>query len=257
MFTPLGFSGSYLGGGETDSIRVDNALKYRIQIAQFTVALQHKFGGVTGDANAKTSDQAMVNYESGPFGVTLGYEGFKDTTVTANGAASAPGTVAVSFYDTVAYTLAARYQVGKLAIKGGYEKEEITNPSDPAGDASTTSIYGQVVSAVNVHPMTINGSPVQKNVNVFWIGAGYDVTPRFNVAYGYYQLAQQNFQNGGSTAGDASGKSKFDSILLDYKFTKSFDTYAGYMVNVVSGGLAAGYVYPNNSIIGVGARYFF
>jgi predicted porin len=94
------------------------------------------------------------------------------------------------------------------------------------------------------------------------------VTSKLNLAAGYYQVDQNNYSNHAAFANQAaSGKSKYDSILVDYHFTKAVDCYLGYMVNVVSGGMAnsgaagtkvaANYIYSNNSIIGLGGRLKF
>ena len=184
--------------------------------------------------------------------------------VTAN-----QGTVKVTYYDTTSIMLAARYQIGHLGIKAGYTKEQFTNPSNPVLDANTTSIYGINVSAVSVTPYTIAqytnasevvvpGTTVEKDITVYWLGAVYDFTPKLSFALGYYNVKQNDFSNGNAAlTADVSGTSKFTSALLDYKWTKAFDVYAGYMKNDVSGGLAAGYLHTDNNIMGFGARFKF
>ena len=90
-----------------------------------------------------------------------------------------------------------------------------------------------------------------------WLGANYDVTAKFNVAVGIYEVRQNDFSNGTATAADKSGNAKFGSIVLDYKIAKPFDVYAGYMNCQYNAGLAAGYTLASNQILGVGARYMF
>jgi len=281
-FSPLGYSGSYGGGGATDDSRLDNAVKYKMKFGAFNLGLQHKFGGVTNNANTGSAEQVTLGYENGPFAVQAAYQGNKDATSISNnyiaaqtitvGAATytipASSGIKATFEDTVSYSLMARYRVGKWAIKGGYQKQEFTNPSNPGTDSQVTSLYGQSVTAVSVTPFTVNGGNVQKDLNVYWLGAAYDVTSQLNLAVGYYQVDQNNYSNHAAFANQAaSGKSKYESILADYRFNKAVDCYLGYMVNVVSGGMAnsgaagtkaaANYIYSNNSIIGLGGRLKF
>ena len=298
IFTPIGFSGSYGGGGATDSSRVDNALRYKLKVGDVNVALMHKFGGATGSSTARSANEFQLGYEHGPFGIQFIYQKFEDTTSVANNetvtkttsttlntsglplqAGDTPmvtyavtanqGTVKVTYYDTTSIMLAARYQIGHLGIKAGYTKEQFTNPSNPVLDANTTSIYGINVSAVSVTPYTIAqytnasevvvpGTTVEKDITVYWLGAVYDFTPKLSFALGYYNVKQNDFSNGNAAlTADVSGTSKFTSALLDYKWTKAFDVYAGYMKNDVSGGLAAGYLHTDNNIMGFGARFKF
>jgi predicted porin len=256
LFTPIGFSGSYGGGGATDNSRVDYAVKYRIKIGDFNVGLLHKFGGVTNDANAKSAEQVNLGYEHGNFGVQAVYQGYKDATSLAyTGAAANPNAIKATFFDTTSIMIAAKYQIGELAIKGGYQRQNFTNPGDPNQDLQLTSIYGNPVTAWSVTPYTSG----EKQLNVYWIGVNYNLTSKLNAGVGTYQVQQNNFNGNGVaySAGNGSGRSKYNSVLLDYRFTKSFDTYTGYMSNAVSGGMAVGYANTNNSVFGLGARLSF
>ena len=256
VFCAIVNSGSYGGGGATGNTRIDNSIRYKGHYGSFNFSLLHGFGGVSGISSAKSADQANVGYESGPFGVQLAYEGYKDALSLTNGATI--GTIAATALDTKAYMLAAKYQMGALAIKGGTEREELTNPSNPSYDATLTSANGQVLSSVNVTAYTKNGKAMQKNLNVYWLGLAYDMTAHLNAAVSYYLVNQNNFANGLAAPGNASsGKSKFYSTLLDYRFNKAFDLYLASMTNVVSGGLASGFVFDTNTVYGLGARYSF
>jgi predicted porin len=151
-----------------------------------------------------------------------------------------------------------RYQAGPVSIRGGWEREKFTDPSDAADDANLTSLYGQVVSSVTTNAYTKNGAESPKVLNVYWLGVVYDITPKFSAMLGYYQVNQTNYSNGlAAPGGAASGKSKFHNVMLDYKFTKSFDIYAGYMGDAVSGGPAFGSLFTTIDIAGLGARLTF
>jgi len=291
MFTPIGYSGTFGGGGMTDNARADHSIKYKIKLIDaLTLAYLHKFGGVSGESGARGIDEVMASYESGPFGVSLSYQNCKDATsiaslatyvATLSGVGSGstsfaytnPGQVAVTFADTKATMLTARYKVADLSLKGGWQHQEITDPSNPASDMTLTSIYGQVVGKDVTNAYFLNGAEQTKKLDTYWIGAAYDVTPAFSAAVGYYYQKQNDYSGGYATPGKyGAGNAKFASILLDYKLSRAFDLYAGYMNTQYNEGMApsapaanlttsggaktAGYL-DSNHVFGVGARYAF
>lgn len=265
LFTPLGYSGSYGGGGATENSRVDDSVKYKGTWNDFSLGLLHKFGGVAGSSTARSTDQVSLAYEPGPFGVTVAYQSYKDALAIGNpaGTTAQPiGTVTATAFDTKAFMLAARYKINALAFKGGYEQMKFSNPSDPLDDAGVTSIFGQVVNTVNVTPYTVAGQSVEKKLDVYWLGAAYDVTEHFNIGVSYYHVKQNDWSLGTTPAGSPknAGNAKYASLLLDYRFSKAFDAYLGYMGVNTDGGMGStpiGYLHDSNSTFGVGLRYAF
>ena len=283
LFTPIGFSGSYGGGGATDDSREDNSVKYRVKVGDFNFGFLHKFGGVSGASSAQSANQLIFGYEkklsdTQSFGIQAIYQANTDAFSVSNPADTAAtvtvttptgttvistiaqplGTLALTAEDTKSYMVVGRYTIGQWAFKAGIQKQEITDPSNPTFDG-LTSLYGQVVSAVKTTAYNIGGAEVEKDLNVFWLGVAYDVTPKLNLAVSYYHIAQNDFSNGTGAAnpGDVSGTSTYKSFLVDYRFSKAFDVYLGYMNNELSGGMAAGYLNPSNTVTGLGARYTF
>ncbi len=264
LFTPLGYSGSYGGGGATENSRVDDSMKYKGQWNAFSLGLLHKFGGVAGSSSARSTDQVSLAYEPGAFGVTLAYQTYKDAMALGNpnGTTQPLGTVVATAFDTKSVMLAARYKVDALAFKGGYEQMKYSNPSNPLDDASATSLFGLVVSSVNVTPFTVAGQSVEKKLDVYWLGAAYDVTEKFNVGVGYYHVKQNDWSLGTTPTGSPknSGNAKYTSLLLDYHFSKTFDAYLGYMGVSTDGGMGStqiGYLHDSNTTTGLGLRYQF
>lgn len=273
LFTPLGFSGAYGGGGATENSRVDDSAKYRLKAGDFSLGLLYKFSGAAGSSSARGAEQLNAGYERGAFGVQLAYQAFQDAFSAGNPAgtpASPLGTLAATAYDTKCWMLALRYKAGGFSVRGGFQRQAFTNPSHPALDAELTSLYGQVVSSVNVTPYTVGGHPEEKALNVCWIGTAYDATRRLNLAVGFYQADQSDFSQGIQPGGpNTSGKAKFESLLLDWRFTPAFDTYIGFMATQVSGGLSVYVAQVNgqatvlpfaadgNSTMGLGLRYQF
>ena len=227
LFTPLGYSGTYGGGGATDNSRVDSSVKYKGKWEDFSLALLHKFGGVAGSSGAKSTDQVALAYEPGAFGVTVAYQTYKDafSIGNPNGTTQPLGTVVLTAYDTKALMVAARYKVGPVALKGGFEQLKYTNPSNPTEDALTTSLFGQNVAvvggvpAVNVTPYTVSGQEVEKKLDVIWFGAAWDVTDKFNAGVSYYHVKQNDFALGSFVdLANNAGHAFYMSLLLHYRF---------------------------------------
>jgi predicted porin len=262
LFTPIGFSGTYGGGGATDNSRVDDAIKYRIKAGDFNLSMLYKVSGVSGSSSARGANQISLTYEHGAFGILAAYQTYKDafSMGTPNGTTQPLGTLALTAFDNKSIWLGARYKAGPVLITAGYQKLAFTNPSDPIEAAGTTSYYGQVVSAVNVMPYTLNGSGREKDQNIWWLGAAWEVTPAFSVAASYYDLSQDDWSQGSiltADAGKKSGTQKYTSLLLDYKFTRAFDVYLACMSSKYADALAVGYVNPTNLVTGLGMRYKF
>ena len=264
LFTPLGYSGTYGGGGATDNSRVDSSVKYKGSWNSFSVAYLHKFGGVSGASSARSSDQIAVGYEPGAFGIQVAYQSYKDafTVGNPNGSTQPLGTITLTAQDTKALMAALRYKIGPVALKGGYQQLKYDNPSNPVEDAAVTSQFGQVVSAVNVTPYTVGGVEMEKKLDVYWFGAAWDITEKLNLGASFYHVKQNDWSNGTTPAGSNknAGTAKYASLLLDYRVTKAFDAYFGYMGVKTDGGMGSttiGFLHDSNSTVAIGARYAF
>jgi len=262
-FSPIGYSGAFGGGGYTEDSRVDSSLKYKISFGDFTVGALYKFGGVAGSSSSQGAYQLNAVYQSGPLAIGLGYEQFKDafTVVNPNGTTQPIGTVVATAADTKAYMLGVKYKIQDFTLRAGYEREQFTNPSNPTQDALTNTLYGTTVFSVNVAPF-----PNQKNFNVFWVGGGYDFTDKFTLMGAVYRVTQNAFGTGAvagcsSTASaTCSGNTNYYSLVGDYHLSKRTDTYLGIMKETASGGMAAGFVAPQeaaNRTIALGFRHTF
>ena len=290
MFTPIGFAGSYGGGGATDNSRVDNSLRYKLKVGGFNVGVMTKFGGVSGASSAQGATLFNLGYEAGSFGVQYVHQGFKDAfsvsnpsdavtnqTVTALISASNPtglytanlqplGTIALSAYDTTMDMVALRYKIGPVYLKAGYESMKFDDPSNPTQDAGLTSLFGTPVNmkvVAGALVQNVNTTPYltgEKTLKLTYYGAAWDLTAGLNLAVAYYHVAQNDYSGAPAPAVATSknaGTSVFTSALLDYRFTQKFDAYVGYMTNKNADGMAAGYLHNSNSVTGLGVRYAF
>jgi predicted porin len=225
MFSPINFSGSYGGGGFTDNSRVDNAIKYSKKIGNFNVNAMYGMGGMANSTSARTNFQANVGYEADTFGIQAVTQYANDSTnVTANATAN---TVNVQYADLTSYMLAGRWQVVEpLTLKAGYERMEISAPSNYAADQGLGQIYGY-----NVGTVTPWGTS-QKNINVYWLGGNYQVAPATKISLGFYDVKTPAY---GTSSAD--GTDKYYSAMVEYNLSKKTNLYAAVMHDVKSGSL--------------------
>ncbi|MDE2344049.1 MAG: porin [Betaproteobacteria bacterium] len=230
MFSPINFSGQYGGGGTTDNSRVDNAIKYSKNFSNgMNVNALYGLGGVSGSTSARSTMQLNVGYENSVFGVQAAAQNAKDTTGLGNGAA--PNTVAVTFQDTTSYMLAMKYRPTQNSVlKLGYERMEISAPSDPSNDLGLSTIYGYTIGSSALY----TGS--QKDINVYWLGGSYNFTPAVKASVGYYRVDTPSYMaSATATTATPDGTDNFYSAMIEYNLSKRTNLYAAYMVDRKSG----------------------
>ena len=228
--SPLQYAGSYGGGGRTDMARVDGALKYVWKSNGFNANLLYAPGGFASQTTMGTTSGAQVGYEAGKFGIQAIASHTTDATNLSTNAALSTYTNTV--VNTTAYQLTAKYQAtDSLVFKGGYERELIGTPSNFQNYSLTTTTGG--VSLVN--------APGQTNffVNVAWIGAQYQATPRIKVSAGYYYAgtpqagsSAPSFCNTAtlkpfsSNTGGCTGTAQYEALTVDYSLSQRTNLYA-------------------------------
>ena len=228
MFSPINFSGSYGGGGVTDNSRVDNAIKYSKKFGNFNVNAMYGMGGMAGATSARSNAQANVGYESDAFGVQLAMQQANDTTAIAANATA--NTVNATYVNLTSYLAALRYQVTEpFALKAGYERMQISAPGNYGADQSIGQLYGYNVG-------TAAAFSGQKNINVYWLGANYQVSSAVKASVGFYDAQTPAYVGTGSIAG-ATGDDKYYSAMVEYSLSKKTNLYAAFMLDKKSGGL--------------------
>jgi predicted porin len=254
VFSPLGYSGSYAGGGFTEDFRLDNSIHYKYEAQGFNVGALYKFGGQSGSTSAQSVAQMTGGYANGPFAIQATYSNVKDGFNLTNSATQ--GTAALTVADTKSYMLAASYRMDDVRIRGGYQRQEFNNPSNPDLDKGITTVLGATISSVSVTAFTH-----EKKLDVYFVGATYDVSKAFSTTVAFYDVQQNDYSAGACTTGSniasCSGSSKFYSILADYKLSRRTDLYAGYMYNRVDGGLGSGFLQNGNALLGAGIKHTF
>jgi predicted porin len=282
-FSLLGLSGTPAGGGDTQDRRLDSSIKYdgtffdivhvgaqyktQNSSAQnyatagsgeafsgFEVALGAQYAGASVDAfYTKMRDAVSINTLSTAQLAALPALGLSPSI-------SLSGTISdnASYGAMASYALAPVLPVLPVTLYAGFQHITYMNPSIALAPGFD-DIGGYVLGAVN----NTAYAKADKQLNVFWAGARYSVTPEFTAAIAYYGEKQFAYATGAdagcstTVSGSCSGNFNAVSVSLDYHFTKRFDTYAGAMWSSVSHGLANGYL--NTTMIDptIGARFSF
>jgi predicted porin len=283
-FSLLGLSGTPAGGGDTQDRRLDASIKYdahfydlvhfgAIYKTQGSSAQSYATGG-SGEAFSAFEVAVGADYAGASLDVfyTKVRDAVSVSTLSTTQLAALPA-LNLSPATSVSGTISDNASLGAMALYdlagltgglvpvtfySGFQHITYMNPSIDLAPGFD-DIGGYTLGAVS------NGAYAKndKQLNVYWAGARYAVTPQFTAAIAYYgekQFAYASGTNAGcqtTVAGSCAGNFNALSISLDYHFTKRFDTYAGAMWSNVSHGLAAEYLNTTNIDPTIGARFSF
>jgi len=290
-FSPIGFSGTAAGGGDTENARSTTAAKYRFTYNDFRLGALAQLGGYNLQNGATNAYEGQIGGDIKHLGPgTLSLDGIYtynrnavNLGLTGGGGAyigSSPTTpftpqttIGATLSNNTAWQALAKYTVGPLKVMGGYEYITYAPPSDVplsftdiGGGGIGAGYPGTSISATNFIGTPGNGT--DKHLQIMWIGAKYSVTENVEVTAAYYHYIQSNYlvptasKNctgvfGNEGNGDCAGTLDAISALVDWKFAPKWDTYAGIMFSQVNGGLANGYLVRNNLDPTVGLRFRF
>ena len=275
-FSPIGYSGTWGGGGDTQDTRLDGSIKYRLNVGPIRAAALVQVQGY-GQGDNSSSYQFGVGTDYAGLSVDaiwgLVYDAETTSVLSAAQFATAgipANSLAATISDNEFYQFLIKYDMNQAQILpatlyGGYEHIQFDNPDHPVA-ADTSGLGGYLLSVVSNTAYNRN-----KTLEMAWGGAKYSFTPAFSLTGAYYHEWQNSF-----AIGDL-GKSKFPlagcgsatfsaacsgdlnalSLFADYKFSKRFDVYAGAMWSEVDGGLANGFLHDTTIDPTVGARFRF
>ena len=230
-FSPLGFSGSYAGFGNTEAARANTAVKYRVDYMNYRAGGLVQWGGYDQGNGTAGLYQGQVGadfklFGDTPYAGTLSLDAVgsyaKDVvnlgTFTGSCAVATSGPIKgqvactsgipqyynntdlqATLSNNVGFLLAAKYKWQGLTAFGGFGWFRQSNPSDDYLNGFET------IGGWNV-PATIVGSkkfPTQwtnyTNYNVpriapyFWFGAKYAVNSQIDVTAAYYYQQQTDY----------------------------------------------------------------
>jgi predicted porin len=267
------FAGANGGGGATEDRIYDNSFEYRVNVGpvRFAVETQLRTGPDSATGNAF---EGNIGFDY--MGLSMDFLAGKifDATTAAplsvaavNAAGFGPGSgfLALTVSDNTVFQVAARYTIGAWKLFGGYEHIDINNPNNPLAIGAEVQ-GGFVAGATNNIAF---GST--KTLQTAWIGARYAITPTVDITGAYYHEWQNNFINTTGSASLASssfvnpvagacafavasqsagcaGTEDVVSLVVDWRFARHMDMYAGVAYSRVSGGLANGFVQANTTV---------
>jgi predicted porin len=228
-FSPLGFFGSYAGGGDTENRRDTTAIKYRVNLANWHFGAYGQVGGYEDGNASRGAVQGDVgaDYRVGPgtfsADVIGGYR--KDAVSLGVGETAGANTVnafgqpintnlgglanqfeQATISNNTNVMAVAKYTVDRLRLYAGYELIQFQNPSDPfsgkgngfndiAGDFLCVSC--QSINGTNINSTAYNTTRITQ---IAWFGAKYSLTDSLDVTGAYYHEQQNNYSGGAANA---------------------------------------------------------
>jgi predicted porin len=258
--------GTNAGGGDTENRIWDNSYEYRLNIGPVRLAAEAQLrnGGNSAPGNAFEGNVGFdyqglsVDFVGGKIFDAVSVTPLSVAQVqaaTAGGLAIGGGQVAGTVSDNVVFQIAARYTIGPWRLFGGYEHIDFANPNNPLVAGAFDS--GNFVIAA---PNNTN-FPSDKILQTVWVGARYAVTPNLDIAAGYYHEWQNTFATSAATlagcaangvsSSQCAGTEDLVSLVVDWRFARHVDLYAGVAYSQVNNGLANGFLSAATNNAGV------
>jgi predicted porin len=256
----LAFQGTNGGGGDTEDRIFDNSYEYRVSVGpvRFAVEAQLRNGGNSSTGNAIQGD---IGFDY--MGFSLDFLGGKlydavsaaplsptqlATAVTTVSAGN--GLLSVTVSDNTVFSVGAKYTIGPWKFYGGYEYIDFSNPNNPLNPGAFVT-GGFIAGAVNNTNFTND-----KILQTAWVGAKYSITQSLDITGAYYHQWQNSFATGANAgctdarATQCSGSLDIVSLVLDWRFARHMDVYAGIGWSQAQNGLASGFLLANGTPAG-------
>jgi predicted porin len=285
------YEGATGGGGVTENRIYDNSYEYRLNIGPVRLAAEAQ---LRNGGNSATGNAFLGNVGFDYMGFSMDVVGGKVydalsiavplsaaqvnnlTNNDAGNAANPPvvagtaitcslGCMSGTVSDNTMFQIAGRYTLGPWKFYGGYEYVQYSNPNNPLSPGAFAQ-GGYNLSMVNNNNYLDN-----KNLNIFWVGVKYSITPTLDIMASYYgqrfgfftsgaglgnsfasvpggpanlggTAAQQAScaANSASLANCAGGQDAI-GLAMDWRFARHVDLYAGVAWNQKFGGAANGF----------------
>lgn len=290
-FSPIGFSGTVAGGGDTQNAKYSTSAKYRVNIGDFRLAALWQFGGYDLNNGSKgafegqlggdirnlgpgtLSVDAIVGYNKDA--VNLGLAGAPTNAQGVPIGTMLPQILTATLSNNTNVMALAKYTVDRLKLYAGYEWVQFAPPSDPftiAGSGFTDNAGDFVCLGCNAFGTNINNTAYSasagfkdKVLQVFWAGARYSITDTVDVVGAYYHYDQNNFAASAANLAACNisatnknychGTMDAASAMIDWRFAPKWDTYIGTFFSQMNGGLDNGFLARNNLATTAGVRF--
>jgi predicted porin len=257
----LAFQGANGGGGDTEDRIFDNSYEYRVTVGpvRFAAEVQARNGGNSSTGNAFQGD---IGFDY--MGFSIDFLGGKIddavssailsaaqlSTLNAQGVAPGNGFLSVTVSDNTVFSVGAKYTIGPWKLFGGYEHIDFANPNNPLNPGAFVT-GGYVAGIVNNTNFTND-----KILQTAWIGVRYSIMTSLDITGAYYHQWQNSFATGANAgctdarATQCSGTLDMVSLVLDWRFARHMDVYAGVAWSQVQNGLASGFLQANGTPAG-------
>jgi predicted porin len=258
----LAFQGANGGGGDTEDRIFDNSYEYRVSIGPVRLAgeIQARNGGNSSTGNAFQGDIGFdymgfsIDFLGGKIFDALSAAPLSQAQLTTavNTVASGNGLLAATVSDNTAFQVGAKYVIGPWKLYAGYENVHFSNPDNPLLPGAFVT-GGFIAGAVNNTNFTTD-----RVLQTAWFGVKYSITPALDITGAYYHQWQNSFTNAANPTGTCSNASASScsgsldavSLVVDWRFARHMDMYAGVMWSQVQNGLASGFLQANGTPTG-------
>jgi predicted porin len=262
------YQGANGGGGDTEDRILDNSFEYRVNVGPVRLAAEAQ---LRNGGNSGTGNNFQGNIGVDYLGFSFDFVGAKiNDAVSASPLAAGTGTNSLAAFlatpvnsglgpvtavisDNTVFQVAARYTIGPVKLFAGYEHIQYANPNNPLASGAFIE-GGYTVFAPNNTNFTTD-----KVLQTVWIGARYAATKDLDLTLAYYHENQNSFVNSTNLTGTCttaissacSGTLDGVSFVVDWRFARHMDMFAGVMWSQVQNGLASGFLQTNPTGNGV------
>jgi predicted porin len=255
-FSLLGYSGTDAGSGSTQAARWDNSVKYRYEYGPVHAGAMFSNGG-SGTGMFGTGYAFNVGGTYNGFsldGVYTVEHGAVNLQTSVNDVAGVTA-IAANISDNETWGAVGKYTYdfssglkgdgpgAKLTFYAGYTHIDQSNPRDPVTSANAQAAGGYALLVADNNAFTTD-----KILQILWTGAKYELPSGWSFTAAYYHASQNSYVAdgipctlGGASRVDCAGSFDQGSFVVDYRFNKHFDVYAGVSYARVDNGLAAGF----------------
>jgi predicted porin len=259
------FQGANGGGGDTENRILDNSYEYRVNIGPVRLAgeIQARNGGNSAPGNAFEGNIGFdymgfsVDFVGGKIydAVSAAVLSPAQLAASATTVSAGLGQIGATISDNTVFSVGVRYTIGPWKLFGGYEHIDYANPNNPLNPGAFTT-GGFVLGADGATNNT--NFTTDKILQTAWIGVKYAITPALDVTGAYYHQWQNSFVNAAnptgtcsnSNASSCSGSLDAVSLVLDWRFARHMDAFAGVMWSQAQNGLASGFLLANGTPAG-------
>jgi predicted porin len=263
------YQGANGGGGNTENRIFDNSYEYRLNIGPVRLAaeIQARNGGFTPSSTGNAFEGNIgfdymglsMDFVGGKIYDSVGIGGSalaqSALSLCVNNFGPGMGCVPATVSDNTVFQVAAKYTIGPWKLFGGYENIHFANPDNPLNP-------GAIIQGTYIAPTPNNTNfPTDKVLQTAWFGVRYAITPALDITGAYYHEWQNTFATAtstvagcavlGASSSQCAGTLDAVSLVVDWRFARHVDVFAGVMWSQVNGGLANGFLLANGSNSGV------